>query len=143
MIASPSLIPNFFRYQKTSETKKVSSTQIFGTVRQKFLTENRDLTILSKKISLPETSDTLKVSSTIFAATVRGKLLTENCDTTSLSPAPPHLIQKFSLKQKICETQKISPTMFFGIVIKQIFYRKSCFSTTSQKFFRYPKLFTL
>ena len=89
VIASPSLIPNFFRYQKTSETKKDFSTEVFGTVRQKFLTENRDKTILSKKNSLPETSDLLKISSTIFAATVRGKLLTENCDTTSLSPAPP------------------------------------------------------
>ena len=87
--ASPSLIPNFFRYQKTSETKKDFSTEVFGTVRQKFLTENRGISILSEKTSLPETSDTLKVSSTIFAATVRGKLLTENCDTTSLSPAPP------------------------------------------------------
>ena len=93
--ASPSLILNFSRYQKTSETKKVSSTEVFGTVRQKFLTENRDITILSKRISLPETSDTLKVSSTIFAATVRGKLLTENCNTTSLSPAPPILSKYF------------------------------------------------
>ena len=143
MIASPSLIPNFFRYQKTSETKKDFSTEVFGTVRQKFLTESRGITILSEKTSLSETSDTLKVSSTNFAVTVRGKLLTENCDTTSLSPAPPHLIQKISLNQKICETQKISPTMFFGFVIKQIFYRKSCFSTPIQKNFRYPKLFTL
>ena len=137
VIASPSLIPNFFRYQKTSETKKDFSTEVFGTVRQKFLTENHGISILSEKTSLTETSDTLKVSSTNFAVTVRGKLLTENCDTTSLSPAPPpHLIQKISLNQKICETQKISPTMFFGFVIKQIFYRKSCFSTPIQKIFR-------
>ena len=142
MIASPSLIPNFFRYQKTSETKKDFSTEVFGTVRQKFLTENRGITILSEKTSLTETSDTLKVSSTNFAVTVRGKLLTENCDTTSLSP-PPNLIQKVSLHQKFCETQKSSPTMFFGIVIKRIFCRKSCYSTPSQKIFRYSKLCTL
>ena len=137
MRASPSPIPNFFRYQKTSETKKDSSTEVFGTVRQKSLTENFDKTILSKKNSLSETSDTLKISSTIFAATVRGKLLKKICDTTSLSPAPPppNLIQKVSLHQKFCETQKSSPTMFFGTVIKRIFIENRVFPHLFKKIF--------
>ena len=36
VIPAPSLIPNIFRYQRFSETQKGSSTNFFGTVRQKF-----------------------------------------------------------------------------------------------------------
>ena len=36
VILTPSLIVYSFRYQKFSETQKVSSTKVFGTLRQKF-----------------------------------------------------------------------------------------------------------
>ena len=42
VIRAPSLIPYIFRYPKLFETQKGSSTKWFGTVRHKFLTENRD-----------------------------------------------------------------------------------------------------
>ena len=73
---------------------------------------------------------------------MREKVLAENVILPP-SPPSPHPVQKISRNQKICETQNSSPTMFFGIVRKQTFYRKSCYSTLSHKFFRYPKLFKL
>ena len=42
VILAPSLIPNIFRYQKFCETQKGSSTNSFGTVRQKESMEKRD-----------------------------------------------------------------------------------------------------
>ena len=54
------------------------------------------------------------------------------------SPSP--LIHKFFRYQKFCETQKGSPTKFFGTVRQQIFNRKSWYSPHRHKVFRYPKL---
>ena len=52
--------------------------------------------------------------------------LTENRDTPPSSPSPPpSLIHKFFRYQKFCETQKGSPTNFFGTVRQNNFDKKS------------------
>ena len=71
---APPMHQNFW-YQNFFEAQKGSPAQFFGTVRQNFSRENRDITFLWKKFfRYPKASDTTNSSPTKFFGTVRQKM---------------------------------------------------------------------
>ena len=78
------LTHEIFRYQNFSETRKVSPTNFFGTVRQKFSTENRDTPLIHEIFRYQKFLVKQKGSPTKFFITVRQK----NFDGKSWDPPP-------------------------------------------------------
>ena len=75
------LMHKMFRYQKFTETQKVSFKNCFGSVRQKTSTENRDITFLcKKKFRYQKFSETQKVSSMKCFSAVWQRTSSENRD---------------------------------------------------------------
>ena len=84
MIPAPSLIPNFVRYHKFSETKKGSSTKVFSTVGQNYFDGKSWYPPLLSSLTFFDTRNFLKlrrVPLRNFSALWDKTILTENRDT--------------------------------------------------------------
>ena len=68
-------------YQNISETQNGSPKYNFGTVRQKFASENRDLPLHAQKFSIPKINETIKCSPAKSFGTVTEKGFRQIRDT--------------------------------------------------------------
>ena len=136
MILPPSphaLIRKLFRYRKFSETehRKVPLRSFSELRDKKMSTEIRDIGLLSIKLfDIWNYWNTKRFLYEVFRHCETKNFGKKNCDI----PYPP-FIHKFFRYQKFCETQKVSPTKFFGTVKQQIFYRKTYIPLLGMSFF--------
>ena len=123
----PTLMHKVFRYQKTSETQKGSPTGFFGIMRQKNF---------PRRIVIPPTSPPPLSCMTFFDTWISLKYRRfpcedfRYCETKSIRqkieipPPPLSFIYKIFWYQKFSETEKGSPTKFFGTIRQKKFDEK-------------------
>ena len=118
VIPTPLSYPLHFSIPEINETLKETPTKMFGIMRQKILTENRDTPLLGIKFF--DTRNCLK----------HRRLLLQNCSALWEKIFDrkfwysPRLIHKFFRYPKFSETQKDSSTKFFVTVRQKNFGRK-------------------
>ena len=138
-----------FRHQKFRETQECSPTNIFGAVRQQILVSRswysprRPKMFRQQKFYETQKCSPTKFYPSFFLKHRRlplrnfselwdNKFSTKNRDTRS-----PFIIHKIFRQQKFYETQKCSPTKFFGTVRQQILEWRSWYSPLRHKIRRH------
>ena len=137
----PLPIHKIFRYKKFSKTQKGSLTKLLATVRQQIFDQRSWYSTLRQKVFF----DTRKFLKDRRVPLRSFPTMTEKKfdKKTSYAPQSPTLvIQKILRQQKSIQTQKCSPTKFFGTVRQQIFEWRSWYSPLRHKNFRYQKFYT-
>ena len=131
-------IDKSFGYKKFCKTQKCSPTKFLVLWDNKYPLQNRDIPFLDINNFDARNYWLLGVPHRILTARRDKKKFVENRDLHSL-PLP-QIIHEVFRYQNFSETEKCSPTKFFGTVRQQIFYRKSWHNPLRRNIFRHLKL---